>query len=373
MSTEQRMLSVDTRWRPAPIAWWLSAVLWGLFWTIALSFGLFVGDAHGQDTRIRDLTVGSGDVPVRLLGYGLVIGLDGTGDRVVGGFSSGHTVRSVANLLRRFDVEVPEQMLRTRNVAAVLVTAEASPYLRPGGRFDVHVASVGDASSLRGGVLWMTPLATGADQLPLATAQGALMVSEARVGVGQEYAVETTAVLPAGGLLEQAMAVPDFSTAPLLYLRTPDVATASRIAEAVNIDLGPGSATVQDPGAVALQLPADSASSPAATLARIGELRVQPERAALVVIDGRAGTVVAGGDIRVGEAVVSHGGLTLSVGGTPPGPDGGVVGDVHLQPGVTVQDIASALYGVSAPPQAIASVFEALRQVGALSASVVVR
>ena len=375
MTHERRLPVVDTTWRPAPIAWWLSAVLWGLFWTIALCFTFIfsAGEARAQDTRIRDLTVGSGDVPVRLLGYGLVVGLDGTGDRVVGGFSSGHTVRSVANLLRRFDVEVPEQMLRTRNVAAVLVTAEASPYLRPGGRFDVHVASVGDAASLRGGVLWMTPLSAGADQPPVATAQGALMVSEARVGAGQEYAVETTAVLPAGGLLEQAMAVPDYATEPVLYLRTPDVATASRIAEAVNADLGAGSATVQDPGAVSLTLPTDSTAGPAATLARIGDLRVQPERSAMVVIDGRAGTVVAGGDIRVGEAVVSHGGLTLSVGGTPPGPEGAVVGDVHLQPGVTVQDIASALYGVSAPPQAIASVFESLRQVGALNASVVVR
>jgi flagellar P-ring protein precursor FlgI len=116
MSAERHIPVVDTHWRPAPIAWWLSAVLWGLFWAIALSFALFAsaGGARAQDTRIRDLTVGSGDVPVRLLGHGLVVGLDGTGDRVVGGFSSGHTVRSVANLLRRFDVEVPEQMLRTR-------------------------------------------------------------------------------------------------------------------------------------------------------------------------------------------------------------------------------------------------------------------
>lgn len=375
MKPERLLPVVDTRWRPAPITWWLSAVLWGLFWAIALTFTFIFSphEARAQETRIRDLTVGSGDVPVRLLGYGLVVGLDGTGDRVVGGFSSGHTVRSVANLLRRFDVEVPEQMLRTRNVAAVLVTAEASPYLRPGGRFDVHVASLGDASSLRGGVLWMTPLGTGPNVTPVATAQGALMTSEARVGVGQEYAVETTAVLPDGGLLEQPMPVPAFATAPVLYLRTPDVATASRIADAINADLGEGAAAVQDPGAVALQLPPDSSVGPAATLARIGDLRVQPERAAMVVIDGRAGTVVAGGDIRVGEAVVSHGGLTLSVGGTPPPADGGVIGDVHMQPGVTVQDIASALYGVSAPPQAIASVFESLRQVGALSASVVVR
>lgn len=328
----------------------------------------------GQVTRIRDLTVRGGDVPVRLLGYGLVVGLDGTGDRVVGGFSSGHTVRSVANLLRRFNVEVPEQMLRTRNVAAVLVTAEASPYLRPGGRFDIQVASVGDAVSLRGGVLWMTPLSVDPNAPPVATAQGPVMVSEADVrGAGAGYTVETAGVLPAGGILEQPMGVPDFTTSPVLYLKNPDLATASRIAEAVNADLGEGTATVQDPGAVALQLQGDAATNAAASLARVGELTVEPLRSARVVIDSRGGTVVAGGDIRVGEAVVSHGSLTLSIGGITAPDTLGVPGDLRLQPGVSVQDIAAALHGVAAPPRAIASVFESLREVGALSAEVVIR
>lgn len=330
--------------------------------------------AGAQEVRIRDLTVSGGDIPVRLMGYGLVVGLDGTGDRVVGGFSSGQTVRSVANLLRRFNVEVPEQMLRTRNVAAVLVTAEASPYLRPGGRFDVHVASLGDAVSLRAGVLWMTPLSTDPSLPPVATAQGALLVSETgQEGLSGDYTVETTAVLPAGGLLEQAMPVPDFATAPVLYLREPDLATATRIAEAVNADLGEGTAAVQDPGAVTLQLQGEAAASPSTSLARVGEIRVQPLRSARVVIDGRAGTVVAGGDIRVGEAVVSHGTLTLSIGGAGASPEAGIPGDLRLGVGVSVQDIAAALHGVAAPPQAIASVFESLRQVGALAAQVVVR
>lgn len=339
-----------------------------------LALATLAGSLGAQETRIRDLTVSGGDIPVRLLGYGLVVGLDGTGDRVVGGFSSGHTVRSVANLLRRFNVEVPEQMLRTRNVAAVLVTAEASPYLRPGGRFDVHVASIGDAVSLKGGVLWMTPLAADPSLPPVATAQGALMVSEvSQVGLGGDYAVETTAMLPGGGLLEQGMPVPDFATAPVLYLRSPDLATATRIADAVNAELGDGTATVQDPGAVTIQLQGDAGQGIPAALARVGEIRVEPLRSARVIIDGRVGTVVAGGDIRVGEAVVSHGSLTLSIGGsTAPGGEE-IPGDLRLEPGVTVQDIAAALHGVAAPPQAIASVFESLRQVGALSAQVVIR
>ncbi len=330
--------------------------------------------ATDPGTRIRDLTVSGGDVPVRLMGYGLVVGLDGTGDRVVGGFSSGHTVRSVANLLRRFNIEVPEDMLRTRNVAAVLVTAETSPYLRPGGRFDIQVASVGDASSLRGGVLWMTPLSIGPGQTPVASAQGALLVSEpSQSGIDREYTVETAGVIPEGGLLEQPIGTPSFSVPPVLYLKQPDVATASKIAAAVNAAMGAGTATVNDPGKVSLRIKADSTTPLAAALARIGDLRVQPDRVARVVIDARGGTVVAGGDVHVGEAVVSHGSLTLSIGASPATSAQPVPGDVRLQPGVTVQDIAAALHGVAAPPEAIAAVFESLREVGALSAQVVIR
>src|SRR6185312_12938270 len=124
--------------------------------------------------RVRDLTIGDNNVPVRLMGYGLVVGLDGSGDRASGGKQGGMTVNSIVNLLRRFGVQLPVEALKIRNVAAVLVTAEISPYLRPGGRFEIHVSSVGDARSLRGGVLWMTPLLTdvGGDQM--ASAQGPL-------------------------------------------------------------------------------------------------------------------------------------------------------------------------------------------------------
>ena len=348
----------------SPLAW---VVLTALLLALVVASRLLA-----QETRIRDLTVSGGDIPVRLVGYGLVVGLDGTGDRVVGGFSAGHTVRSVANLLRRFNVEVPETMLRTRNVAAVLVTAEMSPYLRPGGRFDVHVASVGDAVSLRGGVLWMTPLQASPNALPVATAQGALLVSELADARASGYAVETTATLPGGGLLEQALSAPDFWNTGSLHLLSPSVTTAIRIADAINAAIGDSTAFVDDPGSISLQL--DSVADLAQVLASIGDLTVSPERLARIVIDGRNGTVVAGGDIRVGEAVVSHGGMTLAIGGSPVG-DGAVAppGDLRVQPGATVQDVASALHGVAAPPHAIAAVFHSLRQVGAISAEVSVR
>lgn len=326
------------------------------------------GRGEGQEVRVRDLTLGDAVVPVRLMGYGLVVGLDGTGDRATGGRGSGQTVHSVANLLRRFDVEVPAELLRTRNVAAVLVTAEVSPYLRSGGRFPVHVASLGDARSLRGGVLWMTPLVMEAGGEPVASAQGAMLISDGGSARGS-YTVETTARSPEGGVLEADLPRPAFAAQSRLVLREPDLGTALRIAEAINREVGAGTARVEDPGAVALTPPGDDR---AVLLARIGELRVRPDRPSRVVIDGRDGTVVAGGEVRVGPATVSHGAVTLAIGAPPEGGPGGP-GEVRVPEGTSVREVASALHAVRAPPAEIAAVFESLRAVGAIGAEVVVR
>lgn len=281
----------------------------------------------------------------------------------------------MANLLRRFDVEVPEQLLRTRNVAAVLVTAEVSAYLRPGGRFELHVSSVGDATSLRGGVLWITPLQGGPNAPPVATGQGALLLSEGADGFRNDlYAVETTARIPDGGILEGALPTPDFEQTSVLYLRSPNLPTATRIATAINQELGDGTAQVLDPGAVTLDLAGATDTDRPATLAQIGMLQVAPDRASRVIIDGRNGTVVAGGNMTVGEAVVSHGSMTLVVGGTQPAADEPPVpGDVRMAAGVSVQDVAAALHAVAAPPSAIGAVFESLREVGAIQAEILVR
>jgi flagellar P-ring protein precursor FlgI len=335
---------------------------------VVVGLGL-AAPAAAQEVRIRDLTRPESEVPVRLVGYGLVVGLDGTGDRAMGGYGARHTVRSVVNLLRNFSIEVPEQMLRTRNVAAVLVTAEVSPYQRAGGRFEVQVSSLGDAVSLRGGVLWTTPLVAEVGGMPVATAQGPILMSEG--GSMRGYAtVETTGRIPDGGLLETDLPRPRFASTSRLFLREPDLGTAIRIADAVNAELGPGTATVEDPGSIALALPEDE--PPAVLLSRIGELRVERDRRPRILIDGRDGTVVAGGDLVVGEAVVSHGSLTLTIGGSAAS-DSWTPGVVRVAPGTTVQDVAAALHAVAAPPSAIAAIFESLRSVGALAAEVSVR
>ena len=325
--------------------------------------------AAAQEVRISDLTIQESAVPVRLMGYGLVMGLDGTGDRTMGGRSGGHTVQSIANLLQRFDVEVPAEALRTRNVAAVLVTAEISPYLRAGGRFEVHISSVGDARSLRGGVLWVTPLVSDVGGQPVASAQGPLLISDAGATRGS-YTVETTGRIPTGGVLEANMRRPAFAEASRLLLRQPELGTATRIAAAINAQLGAGSAQVEDPGSVALNLPGEPAER-METLARIAEMRIQPNRTTRVVIDSRDGTVVAGGELRVGAAMVSHGLITLSIGEPMDGE--ATAGDVRMPSGTTAQQIASALHAFQTPAAEIAAIFEALREVGALAAEVTIR
>jgi flagellar P-ring protein precursor FlgI len=344
----------------------------------ALAFGS--ASAGAQDVRIRDVTTSDGAAPIRLVGYGIAVGLDNSGDRTSGGRSGGMTVQSVANVLRNFGVEVPAEAVRSRNAAAVLVTAEVSPYLRAGGRFEVNVASVGDARSLRGGVLYMTPLVAEAGGRPVAAAQGSLLLSDgvdprARFG---PPAVETSARIPQGGQLEADLPRPTLAQTGRLLLREPDLQTATRIAAAVNAALGANTAAVEDPGAVTLNLPA---AGRALALARVGELTVRPARAARVVIDARDGTVVAGGDLAVGEAVVSHGAVTLSVGAAGPAAPAaapgaapaGPPGDVRVAPGTSVQRVAAALHAVQTPAADIAAIFAALRDVGALSAEVVVR
>lgn len=330
-----------------------------------------VAQAQGV-VPIRDLVIENQTVPVRLVGYGIVTGLPGTGDQTSSGRNAAHTVQSVANLLRRFDISVPPELLRTRNVAAVLVTAEVSPYLRAGGRFDIQVASVGDARSLRGGVLWMTPLVAEAGGEPFATAQGALVVDDNNSGMRRRVMqVEASGRILSGGLVEVDLPRPEANLGDRLLLREPDIGTASRIAAVIDSVVGEGSARVEDPGAIQLTL-TDSAGPGA--MARILGLRVEPVRPGRIVIDARQGTVVAGGDLTVGPGVVSVGGVTVSIGNAAADTSTQTAsGALLIRAGSKVQDLAAVLAAVQTPAPLIAQIFEALRQAGAITAEVIAR
>jgi len=324
--------------------------------------------ARAQDMlRVRDLTIEDRAVPVRLMGYGLVIGLDGTGDKSSGGKQGGMSVNSIVNLLRRFGVELPVEALKSKNVAAVLVTSEVSPYLRTGGKFEVHVSSIGDARSLRGGVLWSTPLLSDVGSDPVATAQGPMLMADLGAKSG---AIENSARIPDGGLLEIDMPHPKFAQSSNILLKEPDVMMATRIAKAINLEMGDGTATVDDPGSISLNLK-DAKEDRATLLARIQSMRVQTQRVAKLIIDSRDGTIIAGGDLTVGEATVSHGGVTLTIGvnDTTTAPPNAV----RMAPGTPVTKVASALHAIQAPPNEVAAIFESLRAIGAIACEIEIR
>lgn len=351
---------------------------YGSAWRVRVCVGLLgatllapLSRLHGQEMiRVRDLTIEDRTIPVRLMGYGLVVGLDGTGDKASGGKQGGMTVNSIVNLLRRFGVTLPLEAMKSKNVAAVLVTAEVSPYLRAGGKFEIHVSSVGDARSLRGGVLWMTPLLSDVGSEPVATAQGPVLMADlgAKGGSG---AIENSARIPTGGLLENDLPRPQYAQSSSLILREPDVTMAGRIATAINREMGDGTATVDDPGSISLKLKESAKEDRTALFSRIQDLRVQPQRIARLIIDARDGTIVAGGDLTVGEATVSHGGVTITIGANdttaaPPG-------NLRMATGTPVTRVAAALHAVQAPPSEIAAIFESLRQIGAIAAEIVIR
>ncbi len=317
---------------------------------------------------IRDLTIVQGARPVRLVGYGLVTGLPGSGDRVTGGAGARHTVQSVVNLLRNFDMQVPAELLRTRNVAAVLVTAEVSPYLRPGGRFDIQVSSVGDAQSLRGGVLWMTPLVGEVGGVSVALAQGTLFTSEP-AGSRNGNRAATAGRIPDGGVMEADLPRPEAARETRLLLRQPDLALAHRIAEAVKAETGRDAAKVEDPGSIVLDLPRGDEGL--AFLARVNAVRVQLSGVSRLLVDARDGTVVAGADLVLQDGIVSADGITLTIGGAVSA-EAAAAGEA-LPSGTRVRDVADALRTVRATPQQAAAIFLALRDAGVIRAEVIIR
>ena len=375
----------------------LFAIMLGL--GLGPGFGV-MSSVHAMPARVGDLTVRQGDVPRRLVGYGLIVGLDGTGDRSFGGAGSQTpTVKSVVNLLRRFQIEVPPEYIRARDVAAVLVTSEVSPYLRSGARFEVQVSAIGDASTLRGGTLWMTPLIENPNQPPVATAQGALYVEAPEANRGSASRRGNSGRIRQGGVIEIDPAPQIPST--MLALREPDMTTASRIATAINAAFGAKTAAVTDPGSVQLTPPAQTAQNGgvAVFLAAIDTVEVTPRATARIIIDGRDGTVVAGGAIAVGQAVISHRGITLRIGesrgaanptaaavnsndtvpGIPGAPSSGSAAvdlastALSMPANASVADIAAGLHAARASAEEIAAIFEALQAAGALSAEVVIR
>ncbi len=271
----------------------------------------------GASVRLKDLVEFSGVRGNDLVGYGLVVGLNGTGDGIR---NSPFTEETMSNILERLGVNVTGEQFRPKNVAAVFVTGALPPFSRSGGRIDVTVSTIGDAKSLLGGTLILTPM-NGADGQIYAVAQGPVIAGGAAAeGAGAKVTmgVPTSGSIPAGARVEREIDF-DFQNLEVLQLalRNPDFTTALKIEDAINRSVGKGVALMLDSGTVEINLGRASARSPAHLIGRIENLEVDPEQRARVVVDQRSGTIVLGAEVRISKVAVSQGNLTLRVRETP--------------------------------------------------------
>lgn len=347
------------------------------------------GDA--ASSRLKDVASIQGAAATPLIGYGLVVGLNKTGDRRQTVFSA----QTLANMLERFGIAVAPGEIKIENVAAVLVTAQIGPYAQVGGRVDVTASSIGDARSLQGGTLMPTPL-RGPDGRVVALAQGPLSIGGFGAGSGDNSVQVnhlTVGRVPGGALVQEARAwTPPAGGILRLALHEPDFVSAGRVARAINDELQGNAARVIDAGAIAVAVPAEYQGALPDLIARLEPLPVALDVAARVVINERTGTVVMGGDVRLGPAAVAHGNLSVRIATqyevSQPAPFSGgqttVVpqtevdvseGDsqlITLDPGATLGDVVRALNLLGVSPRDIIAVMQALKAAGALHAEIVV-
>ncbi|HEX2951303.1 MAG TPA: flagellar basal body P-ring protein FlgI [Armatimonadota bacterium] len=343
----------------------------------------------GVKTRIKDIARIQGARDNQLMGYGLVIGLNGTGDSS----STGFTIDSVANMLQRFGVNVPPTKSKVKNVAAVMVTADIKAFVKNGDQIDVTISSLGDAKSLQGGTLLQTPL-FGADNQVYAVAQGALLLGGYAAGAGGSSATSghpTVGRIPGGALVEAEIPM---NIAPqdtvTLSLLNPDFTTASRMAAAINEKLG-NIAVARDAVAVDVKIPADFTARVVDFIGKIGAIDMVPDMAAKVVINEKTGTVVVGGNVTVAPVALAQGNLTVSVSTSlqvsqpEPLSNGktvqGKTSDVNVaEPEVRVMEMSGSNVGelvrtlnaMKVSARDIIAILQALKESGALQAELVI-
>lgn len=361
---------------------------------LALLMALVCGPLSAGPVRLKDLVEFDGVRGNDLVGYGLVVGLNGTGD---GMRNSPFTEEIMANLLERLGINVTGEQFRPRNVAAVMVTAALPPFARTGARIDITVSAIGDAKSLLGGTLVMTPL-NGADGQIYAVAQGTVIaggISAEGAGARVVQGVPTSGTLPAGGRVEREVDF-DFSalTTVRLALRNPDFTTAALIEAAVNRDFGRRVAVMQDAGTVAIDIAAARMPSPAHVLGRIEGITVAPQTRARVVVDQRSGTIVMGEDVRISRVALAQGGLTLRVEEQPiavmpnpfaagetvvvPRTTAGVevdqgTGLAEVSGGTNLSEVVAGLNALGVAPHDMIDLLKSIHAAGALHAEFVVR
>lgn len=359
-----------------------------LFFLVA---GLVLSGSAAQAIRLKDLTSLGGVRDNQLVGYGLVVGLNGTGDKSGAQF----TIQSLVSMLERQGLTVDPKLVKVKNVAAVIVTAVLPPFVRNGSRVDALISSIGDATSLRGGTLLLTPLRAPEGKV-FAVAQGPLSVGGAFTAGGASGSSvtknhPTVGKISNGALIEREVPL-NFSEKSelLLALHNPDFVTATRVVQAINRHLGGPLARAPDAGTILLKVPKKFKGKVVELVADIESLEVEPDVGARVILDERSGTVVIGENVRISTIAISHGNLSLIIKETPkvsqPSPfssrgDTTVVPQseitvkeeksklIVLSSGASITDVAKALNAIGVTPRDLIAIFQAIKAAGALQAT----
>ena len=368
--------------------------------TTALCAGLVLGgtalpygEAFAATTRIKDIVDIEGVRDNMLIGYGLVVGLNGTGDSLN---NSPFTQQSLTAMLERMGVNIRGETLNTGNVAAVMVTATLPPFKNQGSRIDVNVSTMGDSSSLQGGTLLVTPL-MGADGSVYAVAQGGLVSSGFSAegqGASVTQNIPTAARIPNGGLVEKEI---DFNLADLnsvrLSLRNPDFTTARRVAERINLRFGDGTAEAENPASVRIRKTgAYDEQSIVELITELEQLEVLPDQPARIVIDEKSGVIVIGQQVKISTVAVAQGDLTVKIEEEPqvsqPNPfsengetvvvprtnvavnEDGVADMAVIEGGITLQDLVTSLNALGISPRDVITILQAIKAAGAMQAEI---
>ncbi len=373
---------------------WRAAALSKLLIVIPVVMFQLMAATSVYSERLKDLASVAGIRSNQLVGYGLVVGLDGTGDQTS---QTPFTIQTFKNMMGQFGIAIPADVNpQLKNVAAVSVHADLPPFYKPGQTIDVTVSSIGNAKSLRGGSLLMTPL-RGADGNIYALAQGNLVVggfgAEGADGSKIQVNIKSVGRIPSGATVEREVPIPFANQKYLTFnLHNPDFTTAKRVSDAVNKLLGPHVADAVDASSIRVSAPLD-ANQRVSFLALLENIDITPaEVSAKVIINSRTGTIVIGKNVQVASAAVSHGSLTVTIAEQPrvvqPNPLAEGEAEVEqatqitieqedrpmflFEPGVTLDQIVRAVNQVGAAPGDLMAILEALKQAGALKAQLIV-
>ena len=355
---------------------------------------LAVTSGWATGARVKDVATIAGNRENQLVGYGLVVGIAGDGDK-----NPVYTLQTMANVLQRYGINVPAVSLSSKNVAAVMVTADIPAFRKPGSKIDINVASMGDAKTLQGGVLIQTPL-FGADGKVYATAQGPLAIggfssgTEGAGGANVQKNHPTVGQVSGGAIVEREIPneIARDNVVDLL-LREPDFTSAARMAAAINLQFT-NSSQALDSTTIRVKLPEGSESYPVDFIARLEAIEVETDGVARIIINERTGTIVATSRIRISSCAVSHGNITIGIASTlnvsqpnafsnrgrtavTPSTTTDVVEQkaalIPLPELPTVEKVASALNSLGVTPRDMMSIFQAMKQAGALQAELVMR